>query len=709
MCVEDAVDIATNLLYMYSRGLERVQFTELVADVGRGVLVKAGVGADTLAAVNCGSFILYEFEALGVITSEIGQGPKGHGAFVVTIKELTKLQKLWEVIPVKAVDKLPKTVPYGPWTNFTHKSGTLFVKSHCPELAEKVTPTLCPIMYNSLNKSQETGWVVNETVLRYGKYLLKKEAKAFDSIFKQQKQEAKISKLRETQCLFTIADKMKGAPFYHQYYYDFRGRKNCKTAYLNEMSSDVAKSLLLRAVKAPIGAEGYFWLMLSIASLWGGSAGRSDGRKTDKISSVERVQWSIDNEEDLLSYAAKPYVNDGWMGADKPWQFIAACNELMQLRIWQTHNGGDYTNYGYESGLCVFIDGSNNGSQHLAALTKDEVTAEKVNLVPLPYPGDLYAYVAESVWAGIKDRINPETYDRSVTVINELKLLSQMMVDSPKDSPERLSLFNKLKDYRTEYKEDIREASAVFWNQVGQSDWRKVVKRNVMTMPYGSTAYGKGEQQYEDAKKLGIEHLKFVEKTWCSYLGKLVHDDSIVTIKRPMALLSVFAGAGKRAESEGRFLKWTVPITNFPVVQHYMKGVVKRVHVPYGPKIGHATRSGYYDCDRYLNVCFTEILEPAKGKQESGASPNITHSLDAAHLALTVEMCDFYVTTIHDSYGCLLKDMPVLYKVVREAFVELYKADPLTALLEEFEIPPEIVPLGTLNVSDILLSEYCFI
>jgi DNA-directed RNA polymerase len=708
--VEDAVDIAANLVYMYSRGSEQIQFTELIADIGRAILAKIGHSPCTLSSVHCGAFVLYELEVAGLITSEIGQGKNGHGAFVVTVKELTLLQRLWSAIPVRHTDKLPRTIPYERWTNFTHKSGVPLVKSRCSEIATQLTPSLCPIMYNSLNKSQETGWKVNEVILKYGKHLLKKEAKAFDSIFKQQKQQAKISKLRETQCLFTIADKMKGAPFYHLYYYDFRGRKNCKTAYLNEMGSDVAKSLLIRAVKAPIGEEGYFWLMLSIASLWGGDAGREDGRKTDKIGSQARFQWSVDNEDTLLSYAEKPYVNIGWMSADKPWQFIAACNELMQLRIWQTYNGGDYTSYGYESGLCVFIDGSNNGSQHLAALTKDEITASRVNLVPSEYPGDLYAYVAESVWEGIRDRINLATVERSLEVIADLNKLVSEMVALPQGSPERNTHFAILKEYREAYKEDIKEASAVFWAQlVSESQRRKVVKRNVMTMPYGSTAYGKGVQQYEDAKKLGIEHLNFVEKTWCSYLGKLVHEDSINTIEKPMHLLKMFSEAGKLAEADGRFLQWTVPVTNFPVVQYYMKGVTKRVHVAYGNKVGRPSSSGYYSCDRYLSVCFTEILEPAKGKQESGASPNITHSLDAAHLAITVDKCDFYVTTIHDSYGCLLKDMPVLYKVVRESFVELYKADPLTLILKDIGVNPEDVPLGTLDIADILLSEYCFI
>ena len=41
------------------------------------------------------------------------------------------------------------------------------------------------------------------------------------------------------------------------------------------------------------------------------------------------------NEEILLSYAENPKVNQGWMSADSPWQFLAACIELKKLREWQ--------------------------------------------------------------------------------------------------------------------------------------------------------------------------------------------------------------------------------------------------------------------------------------------------------------------------------------------------------------------------------------
>lgn len=100
-----------------------------------------------------------------------------------------------------------------------------------------------------------------------------------------------------------------------------------------------------------------------------------------------------------------------------------------------------------------------------------------------------------------------------------------------------------------------------------------------MTLPYGGTAYGLGQQQIDDARKHGIESLMTMEHRWGSYMGRMVFEDCKESLKRPMQLLSLFEQAGKDAEARGEFLSWHVPITNFPVVQTYVEGVVKKIWV----------------------------------------------------------------------------------------------------------------------------------
>ncbi len=217
------------------------------------------------------------------------------------------------------------------------------------------------------------------------------------------------------------------------------------------------------------------------------------------------------------------------------------------------------------------------------------------------------------------------------------------------------------------------------------------------------------EQVIDDSKKHGIQLLLAMEHKWGAFLGREIFNTCEFSMKRPMRLLSSFEQAGKVAEEEGRFLRWTVPVTNFPVVQHYTEGTVKKVHIQYGPPTGpRNTRTGYFDNDIQLFVCHLELPKHSKRKQSQGASPNAIHSLDAAHLMLTAYMCDFEITTIHDSYGCLLGDMSTLYRIVRESFVELYKTDPLKQLMSTIKGDLSNIEIGKLDVSQILESEYAF-
>lgn len=199
-----------------------------------------------------------------------------------------------------------------------------------------------------------------------------------------------------------------------------------------------------------------------------------------------------------------------------------------------------------------------------------------------------------------------------------------------------------------------------------------------------------------------------MEHKWGAFLGREVYEDCRLSLKRPMQLLSVFEKAGKDAEQRGEFLSWTVPVTNFPVVQYYTEGSVKKLWIQYGPPAGERLNTGYYSNTLQLFICFIEESIPSKGKQAQGASPNAIHSLDAAHLTMTVAQAQFPITTIHDSFGCLLADMPELFKLIRKTFVELYTSDPLTSLSKDIKGDLSNVEFGTLDISLILESEYCF-
>ena len=711
----DMVNIALNLLYVYSRGDSPAMLAELATSIGQQVLHQCKQPKDSGRAAKIGVFILYSFEDIGLTKLETVIG-KRHITYAVTIVLLEVITKLWEALPSEKTDKMPLFKPFPPWETCYNSEERLIKTSNKGVL--RITAETHPLVFECVNRAQKVGWMINRNVYQTAAWAFRDKQCAFDDIWNLADREARASKTRETKTVLAMARKVKNRTFYHRYYLDFRGRKYPATAYLHEQGSDLAGALLLRDEGKPLGEVGYFWLRVCIASNWGNDAGRADGLKTDKLPLADRAAWVDRHEGQLLTYAALPREHLGWMKADKPWKFLADCMELYKLRQWQQRNltaikDGTIGRYDYVSCREGFIDGTTNGSQHLTALTRDEVTAEHVNLVPSAYPGDLYKYVGEHVWDYIHRELATFTtgeLEAARIVLSELQQLKWSVQNAPPKSEERAAKADVLRAFKEEHAEIVKVLPPVFWAQIVDSKHkRKIVKRNVMTIPYGGTKYGLGQQCIDDARKHGIDLLNNMEHRWGAYMGRVVYEDCKTSLQRPMQLLKVFEDAGKAAELRDEFLSWKVPATGFPVVQHYTQGVVKKVWINYGPTSGPRVSTGKYDNTLQIQVCFKELHEKSKHKQASGAAPNIIHSLDAAHLMLTQHMCsDFEITTIHDSYGTLYCDMDKLYINVRRAFVRLYQHEPLESIMEQIGGDLSAIDIGVLNIMAMLDSEYCF-
>jgi DNA-directed RNA polymerase len=499
----DMVDAMTITLYTYTRGgkssateKKQVLMSEVITGTGNAIRNKNRLKKDSALSARSGAFILYSFESLGIIKTVMGKANNNHGTYQVQIVDEETLSELWEGVSIEKVEKLPSLVPYEPWVTSKHPSGANMVKTADRDVLTALTAETHPMVFECLNKAQRTAWNVNKDIYPTFNWALRNKADAFADIWEMQNPEAKASKVRESRAVAGIAKRLLDETFYHLYYYDFRGRKYPSTAYFHEQGTDAAKGLLLRHDKKRIGEQGFFWLLISIASNWAGDAGREDGYKTDKIPLNDRVHWALDNKEILLSYAQAPKINQGWMKADKPWQFLAACNEWMKAERWVNYtyeqayggaNKGDRDIYDYESHLECFIDGSNNGSQHLSALTRDEVTAPHVNLVPSELPGDLYKYVGDHVWEKINKaaaQMPKQFFKDCEGVIDTITDMKNQIMIAPMKSDRRKTLIEEIVAFKKDKKEIISAASTVFWYRITDAKHRrKVVKRNVMTLP----------------------------------------------------------------------------------------------------------------------------------------------------------------------------------------------------------------------------------
>ncbi len=624
---------------------------------------------DPQLCAKLGAFYMFCFVLLGLVEVDID-------ATEVTFKniEVSKIKTLFDEREVVAAIR-PSFKPQ------TVTSTGIFRKSARANIEE------CPIAFDVMEKAHSRSWQINEAVLTAATMHFSINSRVFIEYCQSSNPTARESKKRLCRTTIELATELCNVLFYHRYFFDFRGRVYPATGFLHEQGTDLAKGLIMLGAQVPLGQHGAKWLKHSAASNWANDAG--DGVKTDKLSMEDRVKWADENMHLLLGYAVDHLNNTEWMSADSPWQFLAVCFELLAL---EEHIASGESEETFMSGLVCYIDGSCNGSQHLAALTKDEDSAMHVNLRSNTPIQDLYKHVSKYVWEKIHNMVDGNRDEGIDSLISlNRKLLSL-------EGVERSAQVDIIRAYRKENADAISELAPYYWARVTDPNvQRKLCKRGVMTLVYGVTRFGAGDQVMEDVPKHNIRSLEGMDAKWAIWLGGLIYDTMLEVLPRSTALLRLFRTAGARCGSEGRSLRWHTPIVNFPVVQNYASGKIVKV------------TTTLFDEKIVLSLRDNSILYERLSKQQAGAAPNIVHSLDAAHLMLTAHYSSAPVVSVHDSFGSNAGWMEKLYQDVRSTFVMLYINDPLPKLLEELGIDDLEVSYGNFDVTEVLSGEFCFI
>ena len=239
---------------------------------------------------------------------------------------------------------------------------------------------------------------------------------------------------------------------------------------------------------------------------------------------------------------------------------------------------------------------------------------------------------------------------------------------------------------------------------------RKLVKRQVMTLPYGSTEYGMRDQLKEELKSqkdegndiLKIDDQKLEWKV-VMYLTKLIWQSINETLQGSVVAMDWLKGIAKTANKEGLGLTWTTPV-GFPVSQFYKKTELKRIDTTF-QKI------------KIQRKYHPRVSQIDGRKQVSAVSPNVVHSLDASHMMSTVNRCldlgiqDF--SMVHDSFAVHLGHVQTLSEQLRLTFIEQYRGDFARSLQQQFEETlkiqlPEVPPRGDLDITRVMESDYSF-
>lgn len=369
----------------------------------------------------------------------------------------------------------------------------------------------------------------------------------------------------------------------------------------------------------------------------------------DKVSFTDRQLFIYMNTERIVECAKDPLNNRWWLEADDPWMFLAFCYE------WA---GYTEEGFGFVSHLPIGMDGSNNGLQHFSAQLRDEVGGRATNLIPSDKPQDIYQEVANRVIEHLK-----EEAEKGVELATQ-------------------------------------------WLEFGVN--RKTCKRPVMVVPYGGQRFScRAYIEEYIIERVEDGH----ESPWgddlfapSQYLTGFVWDaisEVVVSAREAMDWIQAVA---QQVSKLNLPLIWKSP-SGFVVQQHYPSTEERRIKT-------------YIDNTLIMpTVNELDMGKLDKRRAVQGSSPNFVHSMDAAAMTITITKAlkegISQFAMIHDSYGTHAADTPVLARLIREAFVEMYSENDVLEQYrdEALQVVDELPPLpnkGNLSLDGVLDSQFFF-
>jgi DNA-directed RNA polymerase, mitochondrial len=291
----------------------------------------------------------------------------------------------------------------------TPRHANRFVKQRNKAYHDEIRNVDLTRVYDSVNHVQDTPWQVNPAVLAVmeevwngggflgGLPMREDEPLPGKPVDIDTNEEAKLawkraaadvysrnaervsSRMAVHQGLWVSRRFVEEGSIYFPHELDFRGRVYPIPVFgPSPQGSDWQKALIRFSDGKQLGLEGYRWLCIHLANLFG----------IDKVPFAEREAWVTENLEALLDSGSNPLDGERfWTTADSPYCALAACIELSEA--WAL---GDPTQY--VSHIPVALDGSCSGLQHFSAMLRDERGGAAVNLLPAERPQDVYKEVA---------------------------------------------------------------------------------------------------------------------------------------------------------------------------------------------------------------------------------------------------------------------------------------------------------------------------
>lgn len=616
-----------------------------------------------------------------------------------TREVLDWIEKHDESIEVMLPDRMPCVRPPEDWT--TWKDGgfltkrlrglTPLVKTRSGQQRDTQEPLLdtadMPEVFRSVNALQRTSWSINRGILDVAREIwdrgldlgiprsqpyeippapIGKDQNPRDlhgdarQRFEAWKAEARVlhgleterkAAIMSTTRAIRMASRMEHLDLlWIVYQLDFRGRAYTTANGVSPQGGDLSRALLHFGEAKPLGDRGWYWFRVHGANKYG----------YDKVHYDDRVKWVQNRADAFVAAGVDPLGNaDVWKDADKPFQFLAWC---MEFAAAVRTEGGPAR---FKSRLPVALDGSCNGLQHFSAMLRDPVGGKSVNLLPGDKPADIYRDVADVATARLQEILTNPAHEHYALAANWMELFRQVSDGT-----------------------------------MG----RKVAKKPVMTLPYGSTlqtctqsVHGWFLEQRMDffPKNTAFRHSIFLAKVLWDSIGAVV-----IAARAGMNWLQqcarVLAGA------------------NEPVIYHNPLGF---------PMVQFAPRTENIRIDAQIGGRLTlQLRKELPGldthKAALGVSPNLVHTIDACHMHKVVaegaRRGITHFAMIHDDFGVHACHADEWHKIIREQFIQLHtEHDVLADFKEQQEqrtglVLPPLPEQGNLDIHEVSKSLFFF-
>ena len=554
-------------------------------------------------------------------------------------------------------------------------------------------------------KLQQSPWKINKPVYEA---LRANQAMFLNDVPHEDPKEDKrrISKNSEFLGVMRFASQIvdKYDDFYQEVYLDYRGRIYFHEKFMHFQSSDPAKGMMMFAEGKPLDQTGQYWLAVHTATSynetydvdaipeWCEADYRShleheglDSISVDKFTLDDRVRWTNANMDTIIEAGGVSHLFEE---AEEPVSFLACCLEWYNFSVCE----GVYLSH-----LPVPVDGSNNGWQHLGAISKDPRTGKLVGLVTQEIQQDFYVKTAKQLLEIDDPKLNAMPTKHVRKGISKRGSMTRAY-----SAGAGTIGYNMWRDCRT-YKFDelygIEESDCKRWANELIKAINIVCSGPLSTMEYLQklAAFQIGTyKKYRDGEPAGKEYFelqKELSKLWSADEKDLERIEELLEEAKEYYSVLV-EGNGKKS------IRWTTPSQFDVVYEKYREDDFKCRGTINGKQIKHVIRIKTAVPDMRGFMC--------------GISPNYVHSMDAAHMALVIDRLDDDMSfgAIHDSFATHACDVERLIALTKSTFIEMYDVDnfydkirqDITGNTDNIEQPE----LGTLDVSGVKDSDYFF-